>query len=63
VVNLDLNVDAPDKVPHVLREAAQAYYESEGELATAWQDKGAGKPWGIIAKILEKAADQIERKI
>ncbi len=61
--NLDLDVDAPDKVSQILRNAADAYYESAGELESAWQDPGAGKPWEQIAKILESAARAIDKKI
>ena len=61
--SLDLDVDAPDEVPKVLRAAAESYYESASELEAAWQDPGAGRPWTVIAKILERCADQIEEKI
>jgi hypothetical protein len=61
--DLDLDVDAPDEVPDVLREAADRYYESAIELEGDWQDKAAGRPWEIIAKILEKAAADIKKKI
>jgi phage terminase small subunit len=58
---MDLDVDAPDEVAGVLREAAQAYYEAESELSSAWGDPQAGKVWTKIAKILERAADQIDK--
>lgn len=58
--NLDLDVDEPDKVAKILREAAEQYYESASELESAWQDKAAGKPWTLIAQILERAANQID---
>jgi hypothetical protein len=58
--NLSLDVDAPDEVPHVLRKAAEIFYESASELESAWQDKGAGKPWSKIARKLERTADEIE---
>jgi hypothetical protein len=61
--NLDLNVDSPDKVSRVLRNAAQEYYESASELEGAWQDPEAGKPWEQIARILESAARAIDKKI
>ncbi len=61
--SLDLDAGAPDEVPRILRTAAQRYYESASELESAWQDKGAGRPWRIIAKVLEQAADRIEDKI
>jgi len=59
--NLDLDVDHPDKVARILRNAAEAYGAAEVELSSAWQDPGAGRPWGRIARILEKAADQVDR--
>lgn len=59
--NLDLDVDAPDKVPAVLRRAAQTFYESDAELMAAWQ-QGA-TPWRYIAQRLETVADQIERRV
>lgn len=59
--NLDLDVDSPDKVSTVLRNAAEAYNDSASELASAWQDSSAGKPWEKIARILEQAADRIDR--
>lgn len=55
---LDLDVDSPEKVPVILREASEKYFESEIELASAWQDKRAGRVWGVLAKILENAADK-----
>jgi len=61
--NLDLDVAAPDQVAAVLRRAADAYHESAVELAGAWQDKNAGAAWSKIARILERAADHIERMI
>ena len=61
--NLDLDVDAPDKVSAILHAAAIAYYESDSELQSAWQDKQAGTPWAKIARILERAADQIDKAL
>ena len=58
---LDLDVDAPEAVAPVLRRAAQQYAESASELQSAWQDKNAGKAWTRIARILERAADQIDK--
>jgi hypothetical protein len=59
--NLDLDVDSPEKVSDILRNAAEEYYESEGELSSVWQDKQAGKVWTKIARILERAADSIDK--
>jgi hypothetical protein len=61
--SVDLNVSAPDHVPGMLLKAAQAYYESAGELASAWQDEAAGAIWRDLAKILERAAAQCEKAI
>lgn len=43
--SLDLDVDSPEKVARILRNAAESYYESASELESAWQDRGAGRPW------------------
>lgn len=59
--NLDLDVAEPDMVAAILRAAADAYNESAAELETAWQDRQAGKPWAKIARILERAAAQVEK--
>lgn len=56
----DLDVDSPEKVPGILRNAAQDYWQSVEELSASWQDKEAGKIWGRIAGILEVAANRIE---
>ena len=61
MAKMDLDVDSPEKVAVVLRRAADAYYESASELESAWQDRGAGKPWTKLARILERAADQAEK--
>jgi hypothetical protein len=60
---LNLDVDSPDKVSAVLRAAANEYYQSASELESAWQDKRAGAPWAKIARILEHAADQIDKSV
>jgi hypothetical protein len=62
-MTLDLDVDTPEKVAQVLRAAAERFYESEGELQSAWQDRNAGRVWREFAKILERAADQCERAV
>jgi phage terminase small subunit len=58
---MDLDVDSPDKVAERLRNTADAYYESANELASAWQDRSAGASWAKIARILESAADRIDK--
>lgn len=59
--SLDLDVDAPDKVAQILRNAAQQYNESASELADAWQDRQAGKVWTQIARELERCATRIDK--
>lgn len=61
--SLDLDVDSPEKVARILRDAAESYYESASELESAWQDSGAGRPWEKIAKILEAAADRVDKAV
>ena len=63
MLDQDLNVDHPDKVATILRNAAQAAYEAAGELSAAWQDKTAGAPWNVVAKELERCATRIEDRI
>jgi len=61
--DLDLDVDAPEKVADVLRRAADQYRESQSELQSAWQDKEAGRIWLHIAKALDAAALKVEQSI
>jgi len=63
MAGFDLDVDAPQKVPAILRRAAQRYAEDASELDSSWQDRSAGKPWRAIARVLERAADTIERAV
>lgn len=60
---LDLDVDTPEAAVKIIRDAIDAYYESSSELKGAWQDKGAGRPWKIIAQGLEKALSHIEKNL
>jgi len=60
---LDLDVDVPEKVAGILRRAAERFYASEMGLISAWQDPNAGRVWGMIARILEKAADRTEKAV
>jgi hypothetical protein len=62
-MSLDLDVDAPEKVPQVLRRAADKFRESTDELQSAWQDEHAGKVWTAIATILDRAASACEKAI
>ncbi len=61
--DLHLDVDTPEKVPEILREAAQRYRESTIELQGAWQDSKAGIIWDKIATSLEAEASKIEKLI
>jgi len=62
IKGLSLDVDAPEDVATVLREAAEIYYTSAGELEGDWQDPEAGRPWTEAAKILESAVAALEKK-
>jgi len=59
--NLDLDVDAPERVADVLKRAAQAYYESHSELSAAWQDRHAGRVWSKLGAEFEKFAARVEK--
>ena len=61
LTSLDLDVDSPEKVALVLRDAADRFRESQSELSAAWQDKHAGAIWGKLAAILDRAADQADK--
>ena len=58
---MNLDVDAPDKVAGVLTAAASAYQESALELTAAWQDRHIPMIWAAIASELDLAAWKIER--
>lgn len=60
---MNLDVASPGEVAGVLRRAADKFHESAGELESAWQDKSAGRPWSVIARALERAADQIDKAL
>lgn len=57
-----IGANSPEELIANLRKAAQAFYESHGELSGAWQDKQAGAIWSFAARELERAADRIEKK-
>lgn len=59
----NLDVDAPEKVPIVLETVANYYRESASELASAWQEKSAGKIWDDFARILDRAAQQCRKAV
>ena len=58
-----LDVDAPHKIIAPIRAAAHRFYEDAGELEASWQDRHAGRPWTMIAKHLDRAADAIQRDL
>jgi hypothetical protein len=58
---LNLDVDAPDKVAGVLSAAANAYQASAVELSAAWQDRHIPMIWAAIAGELDLAAWKIEK--
>ena len=58
---MDLDVDAPDKVAGILTGAATAYQASAVELSAAWQDRNIPMIWAAIASELDLAAWKIER--
>ena len=60
---MDLDVDAPDKVAGVLTAAATAYQASAVELSAAWQDHQVPKIWTAIASELDLAAWKIEKLV
>ena len=53
---MNLDVDAPDKVASVLSAAATAYQASAVELSAAWQDRQIPMIWAAIASELDIAA-------
>ena len=58
---LNLDVDAPDKVAGVLSAAASAYQASAVELSADWQDRRIPMIWAAIAGELDLAAWKIEK--
>lgn len=52
----NLDVETPDGVPIVLETVANFYRETQGELASIWQDPSAGLVWADFARILDRAA-------
>jgi hypothetical protein len=58
---LNLDVDAPDKVAGVLTAAASAYQASAVELSAAWQDRQIPMIWAAIAGELDIAAWKIAK--
>jgi len=58
-MNLNLDVDSPEKVAVVLLDACDAFRASASDLESAWQDAFAGQPWELIARELERASARI----
>ena len=58
---MNLDVDAPDKVASVLTAAATAYQASAVELFAAWQDRHIPMIWAAIASELDIATWKIEK--
>lgn len=53
----------PDKVPAILRQAADWYREARAELQRDWQDPNAGRVWSELAKVLDRAADRADKVV
>ena len=60
---MNLDVDAPDKVAGVLTAAATAYQTSAVELSASWQDRQIPMIWAAIANELDIAAWKIEKLV
>lgn len=60
---LNLDVDAPDKVAGVLTAAATAYQVSAVELSAACQDRHIPMIWAAIASELDLAAWKIDKLV
>ena len=62
-IELNLDVDTPDKVADVLNAAVVAYHASAVELAGSWQDRKIPMIWAEIAGELDIAAWKIAKII
>jgi uncharacterized protein (DUF2384 family) len=60
-LEMNLDVDAPDKVAGVLTAAATAYQQSAVELSATWQDRQIPMIWAAIASELDLAAWRIQK--
>jgi hypothetical protein len=60
-LEMNLDVDAPNKVAGVLTAAATAYQQSAVELSATWQDRQIPMIWAAIASELDLAAWRIEK--
>jgi hypothetical protein len=61
MTDLNLDVDAPEKVAEALLRVANAYSYISLDLASAWQDREAGKVWEKIADELFATAERINK--
>lgn len=68
-IEIELDVDTPEKVGEALRaiagalEAASAKYaEAHGELSAAWTDPSAGRVWDRLAKRAKGAATLLRKQ-
>lgn len=53
-----LETNNPHDIPAFLHQVATRFREDQAQLQDAWQDPQAGKVWGELAKVLERATDQ-----
>lgn len=60
---MNINVNAPNQLADVLREAADAMRESRASLQIEWCDEDAGRVWEELAKILDRAAASTDRAV
>jgi acyl-CoA reductase-like NAD-dependent aldehyde dehydrogenase len=51
----------PRTAAEMLYQIAQNMYEDAGELASAWQDKNAGACWARAARLIDRAAAELDR--
>jgi hypothetical protein len=54
------DADEPEETSDILRRAAEAYRENAAEWSTP---RGTKNPWVLIARILDRAASEIDRNI
>lgn len=57
-----LDCQSPTELVAMMRDAAQAYRDSQAELSISWQDESAGRIWLTAARGLEALADRLERE-
>jgi hypothetical protein len=59
-MKLDMDVCDPADVPHALEKVAHAYRESAKDLRMTFHNPEVGGTWERIAKILDRAAQQVK---